>query len=65
MLKQLRVDVRRLDHIVKGVCVSEDEAGHREPLDHVVVVEAINRGGIMHASEGKINRYIALRYNKS
>ena len=62
MLKQLRLDVRRLDHIVKGVCVREDEAGHREPLEHVVVVEAINRGGI---SEGKIKRYIALRSYKS
>ena len=53
MLKQVLLDVRRMDIIVERDRVGEDEAGHRDPLEHVVVVEPINRGGIMHASEGK------------
>ena len=53
MLKQLRLDVRRLDQIVERVRVRKDQAGHREVLEHVVVVESINGVGIMHGSEGK------------
>ncbi len=43
MLKQLRLDVRRLDRIVERVRVRKDQTGHREPLEHVVVVKAIFR----------------------
>ncbi len=53
VLKQLRLVVRRLDRIVEGVRVHEDEAGHLKAFQHLVVVLAINRGGMMHASEGK------------
>ena len=43
VLKQLRLDVRRLDQIVERVLVRKDQAGQRESLENAVAIEAVFR----------------------